>query len=382
MLVNPSFKYTQLLISFLLLNCFFCHSQENSDFIKIYLKDACEKKNITNAVVTLESYQKKPIAAQYDKKQKCYYFEDTPEGYNTIFVNHPDFEIDGFQKIDSFPRRINLLLNCKGNIIDSDIREEKKWIKDERGISHDTIKIDTLATGIVRVRDNYKVKISIKNSYKLSYNEVKRKIDSIVIPYGLEYIDDLVPNMLFVHINTFTFDKKIEQSFLSEELKKNEPLINLLLDPDYIFSRSYFDVVNQDPRLLSEFYYQLLYRKKDKSAFRGNYDLLLNEISEKNKNLQIGLMLYYKFRFDDDYPLKLNCKNLAKYDDRIMNYQFFSKYGNDPTHVLLMDKYFEYETTFLGKYELDMRIDGEVKYSPPPSDKKSNFRYVLELSKQ
>lgn len=357
------------------------YAQENSNFIRIYLKDACEKKNVTNAAVTLESYQKKQIVAEYNKKLKCYYFENAPEGYNTIFVNHPDFEIDGFQKTDSFPNRINLLLNCKGNIIDRDIREEKKWIKNERGISHDTIIIDTLTTGVVKVRDNYKVKISIKNSYKLSYNEVKRKIDSIVAPYGLEYINDLVPNMFFVHINTFTFDRKTEQSFLSEELKKNDPLINLLLDPDYLFSKSYFDVVNQDPRLLGEFYYQLFYRKKDKTAFRGDYDLLLNEIAEKNKKLQLNLMHYYKFRFDDDYPRKINCKNLAKYDDRIMNYQFFSKYGNDPTRVLLMDKYFEYETTYLGKFELDMRIDGEVRYTPPPSDKKSNFRYTPELSK-
>ncbi|RZJ52298.1 MAG: hypothetical protein EOO44_12255 [Flavobacterium sp.] len=379
MMINLKLKFRQLLISLLLLNCFYSTAQ--NALTRIYLKDACQQKKITNAVVSLEAYQKDPIIAKFDKKHKYYYFKNIPDDYNTIFVNHKDFEVEGYPKIDSFPQRIDLMLHCKGNIREIDIRE-KTYRINENGISSDTVKIDTSFTGVIKVRDNYKVRISLKNSYKLSYNEVKRKIDSIVAPYGLEYIDDLVPNLLFVHVDTQLFDIKENQSYRPDELDKNQPMIALLEDPQSIFSDSFMTIASGDPRVLESFYYQLLYRKKDKSAFQSDYDLLLQNISEKNKNLKIDLMSYYKFLIDEKYPLKINCKNLSKYDNQIMNYQFFSKYGNDPTRVLLMDPYFMYEDTFLGKYELDMRINGEVRYTPPVSDKKSNFRYKLELLKQ
>ncbi len=64
-----------------------------------------------------------------------------------------------------------------------------------------------------------------------------------------------------------------------------------------------------------------------------------------------------------------------------MNYQFFEEYDNDPTRVLFMDAYFENGETYLGKYELDRTIDGDVIYRPEPFQDRSNFNYVLELSK-
>lgn len=65
-----------------------------------------------------------------------------------------------------------------------------------------------------------------------------------------------------------------------------------------------------------------------------------------------------------------------------MNYQFLKDYDNDPTRVLFMDEYFAHRPIFLGKYELDKIIDGEIVYYPAPYQNMSNFNYKLELSKK
>jgi hypothetical protein len=359
-----------------------CFSQE-SDSIAIYLKDACEQKNVNNAKVTLEGYKKKPIIAKYNSTKKYYYFDNIPIEYNTIFVTHSDFETEGIQKNDGFPERINLQLNCKGNIRET--RTEELVSSEIRsGVNYAVYKTDTIFTGDVVVRDNYKVKISIKKSSNLSYKEVKRKIDSIVKPYGLEYIDNLVPEMFFTHFNGLMLNSNSEQSFSAQLLDKTKSMSDLLLDQESIlgsFNRN-GDFVKDSPySYWDDCYFQLLYRKKDKTAFRGDSDLLINEIEVKNKELILNLLYYDKFLIDENYPLTISCKNLSKYDDKIMNYQFFKDYGNDPTRVLLMDKYFEDRPIFLGKYELDKIIDGEIVYVPAPYRDRSNFNYKLELSK-
>ncbi|MFB9080768.1 hypothetical protein ACFFLS_21735 [Flavobacterium procerum] len=355
---------------------------QQSDLVRVYLKDACDELNVPDALVTLESYKKKPIIAKYNKKKQYYYFKEVPEDYNTIFASHKNFEIEGFKRIDSFPQRINLMLNCKGNIRLQTERQQKSWVNDGP-YSKEIVKTDTIFSGIVVVHDNYKVKISVKNSYDLSFNEVKKKIDSLVAPYGLEYIDDLFPNLFYTHFPSMG-NKYPERSYLIDDLDRNRPLSDLLMTENSIYwniSRSAYLQKGDPFSFWESYYYEILYRKKDKTPFDGDCDLLLNEISEHNTNLDLQLVTHYKFRIEENYPLKINCKNLAKYDKQLMNYQFLDKFGNDPTRLMFMDRYFDFEDTFLGKYELDMIIDGEVQYTPPPSETKSNFRYKLELAK-
>lgn len=359
-----------------------CLPQE-SNSIAIYLKDVCQQKNVRHAKVTLEGYRKQAIFAKYNRTKKYYYFESIPKEYNTIFVTHNNFETEGFKMNDGFPKKINLQLNCKGNIRKTTTKE---LVSSEMrsGVSYAVYKTDTIFTRDVVVRDNYKVKISIKKSYNLSYNEVKRKIDSIVVPYGLEYIDNLVPDVFFFHFNGLMINKNSEQSFTAKTLDKTKSISDLLLDEESIlgsFNR-YDDFVKDSPySFWDDCYFQLLYRKKNKTAFKGEFDLLLNEIAKKNNSLNLDLLFYDKFFIDEDYPLKISCKNLSKYDNKIMNYQFFKDYGNDPTRVLLMDEYFTHRPIFLGKYELDKIIDGEIVYYPAPYQNRSNFNYKLELSK-
>ncbi|TDE42812.1 hypothetical protein E0I26_13180 [Flavobacterium rhamnosiphilum] len=359
-----------------------CFSQE-SDSIAIYLKDACQQKNVNNAKVTLEGYKKKPIIAKYNSTKKYYYFENIPIEYNTIFVTHSDFETEGIQENNGFPKRINLQLNCKGNIRET---RTKELVSSElrSGVSYAVYKTDTIFTGSVVVRDNYKVKISIKKSYNLSFNEVKRKIDSIVMPYGLEYIDNLVPDMFFAHFNGLMINSNSEKSFSTQSLDKTKSMSDLLLDQESILGsfNKYGDFVKDSPYSFWDYYYfQLLYRKKDKTAFRGDSDLLINEIEVNNKELILNLLYYDKFFIGGDYPLNISCKNLSKYDNQIMNYQFLKDYDNDSTRVLFMDEYFEHRPIFLAKHELDKIIDGEVVYVPAPHRDRSNFNYKLELSK-
>ena len=367
---------------FLFFYSMLCFSQEPNS-IAIYLKDVCQQKNVNDAKVTLEGYKKKTIIAKYNRTKKYYYFENIPIEYNTIFITHNDFETEGFKMNDGFPKKINIQLNCKGNIRKT--RTEELVSSEMRsGVNYAVYKTDTIFTGDVVVRDNYKVKISIKKSYNLSYNEVKRKIDSIVIPYGLESIDNLVPDMFFVHFNGLIINKNSEQSFTAKTLDKTKSISDLLLDEESIlgsFNR-YGDFVKDSPySFWDDCYFQLLYRKKNKTAFRGDYDLLINEIELKNKDLILNLLYYDKFHINEDYPLKISCKNLSKYDNQIMNYQFLKDYDNDPTRVLFMDEYFAHRPIFLGKYELDKIIDGEIVYYPAPYQNRSNFNYKLELSK-
>lgn len=203
---------------------------------------------------------------------------------------------------DGFPKKINIQLNCKGNIRKT--RTEELVSSEMRsGVNYAVYKTDKIFTGDVVVRDNYKVKISIKKSYNLSYNEVKRKIDSIVIPYGLESIDNLVPDMFFVHFNGLIINKNSEQSFTAKTLDKTKSISDLLLDEESIlgsFNR-YGDFVKDSPySFWDDCYFQLLYRKKNKTAFRGDYDLLINEIELKNKDLILNLLYYDKFHINED----------------------------------------------------------------------------------
>lgn len=357
--------------------------QAQTNSIRIHLKDACQEKNVNNAVVTLEAYKKKPIIAKYNKAKKYYYFEYAPEEYTTIFVAHNNFETEGLKKNDDFPETINFILNCNGNIRETSTKE-RVYSEMISGISYARYKTDTIFDRRISVRDNYKVKISVKKSYNLSYKEVKRKIDSIVAPYGLEYIDNLVPDMFFAHFNGLMLNSNSEKSFHAQSLDKNKSMSDLLLDSESILGsyNRYGDFVKDSPySFWDDYYYQLLYRKKNKTAFRGDFDLLINEIAEKNKSLNVDLLYYTKFFIDDNYPLKISCNNLSKYDNKIMNYQFLKDYDNDSTRVLFMDNYFEFGETFLGKYELDRIIDGEITYVPAPNRNRSNFNYKLELSK-
>ena len=78
--------------------------------IKIQLEDAETGKNIDDAKVTLEGFEIPALTAKYDKQEKVYYFDEIPNGYNTIMAYHKKYNEKGFQNIQGLPKELKLSL--------------------------------------------------------------------------------------------------------------------------------------------------------------------------------------------------------------------------------------------------------------------------------
>jgi hypothetical protein len=84
--------------------------QKNNHKIKIFLEDAETGKNIDDAKVTLEGFEIPPIIGLYDKKGKFYYFDEIPNGYNTIMAYHKKYNEKGYQNLKRLPGELKLRL--------------------------------------------------------------------------------------------------------------------------------------------------------------------------------------------------------------------------------------------------------------------------------
>ena len=87
-----------------------CLEAQNSA-IKIYVADAETGKNISNAKVCLEGFEIPAIKAQYNKKEKYYYFTEIPKNYNTVMVYHKKYNEKGFQDINGLPKELKFKLH-------------------------------------------------------------------------------------------------------------------------------------------------------------------------------------------------------------------------------------------------------------------------------
>ncbi|MCV9928125.1 hypothetical protein OIU83_10700 [Flavobacterium sp. LS1R49] len=91
----------------------FCISaqEKTTHAIKIYVEDAETGKNIDDAKVTLEGFEIPAITAKYDTKNRYYYFNEIPSGYNTVMSYHKKYNEKGFQNVAGLPEELKLQLH-------------------------------------------------------------------------------------------------------------------------------------------------------------------------------------------------------------------------------------------------------------------------------
>ncbi|HLN96346.1 MAG TPA: hypothetical protein VK183_12000 [Flavobacterium sp.] len=107
-------------LSFLLLS-FYALSFAQSHVLVVYLNDAVSQQPVEGARVTLEGRGVKPLTAQYDPKQKAYFFFNKPANYTTVMVRHPHYNEKGFQQLQEFPKTLHFRLHTPYRVTSPDI---------------------------------------------------------------------------------------------------------------------------------------------------------------------------------------------------------------------------------------------------------------------
>ena len=344
----------------------FCLSAQYKEAheIKIYLEDAETGKNIADAKVTLEGFEVPAIPGEYDREGKYYYFKNVDYSkYALIYLEHKNKEPQVFNKKKIFPNKLYFELLEKRTTIETNI-DYNEDINIPKG---DTI-INSIHRDVSTV-DHYKTLLLLKNSSDLTFFEIKTKIDSLVEPYGLEYIDDLVPKMYFIRFygsqfhGVFAGENSIicninENKSLKGFFKENPDRINFIKthplgEDEYTIT----DFFSENEEFYNNVYdwkkncYVLPYRKKNKAPFRLENDPLIYEIKRHSSQLEFGKIRYDKFEINEHVPTnegklsneitdftgKMSANMMKQLDAKIMNYKFLKKYNNDSTRVLFMD---------------------------------------------
>ncbi|MBN8641271.1 MAG: hypothetical protein J0L86_05595 [Flavobacteriales bacterium] len=91
----------------------FINGQNSGTAIRIFVEDAVDGKVIKDAKVTLEGFDIPEIVGKYDKKGKFYFFNDIPNGYNTVMVYHKKYNEKGFQDVGGLTKSITIKLEDK-----------------------------------------------------------------------------------------------------------------------------------------------------------------------------------------------------------------------------------------------------------------------------
>lgn len=373
-------KHLSILCFALLSFC--CSAQEKTTHaIKIYVEDAETGKNIDDAKVTLEGFEIPAIVAKYDTKNRYYYFKNNDRNnYTIIYVDHKNKEPQVI-KIKKNPAQINLKLFRKGTTVETETEYIKIWKKDsiDNRQREDSV-INTIHKRVSTL-DHHKILILLKNSSNLSYSEIRAQIDSLVMPYGLEYVDDLVPKMYFIkfygleHCSSPVGENSIicnidKNKSLKQFFKENTTRISFLGTTICGSEDTITDFFSENDQPYNNQYdwkkncYILPYRKKSKKVFRIENDPVLNKIIRNTTYLEFGKLKYNEFEIyernltsnnqlpeqikDFDKKLSLEIKEL---DSKIMNYKFLSKYDNDYSRVLLMD--YNIKNLYLDNYNLN-----------------------------
>ncbi|WP_291131736.1 hypothetical protein [Flavobacterium sp. UBA7682] len=89
---------------------FSAFSQKDVHALTVYLSDAETGKNVKGAKVTLEGFEIPAIEGKYDKKNKSYYFDNIPNGYNTVMTYHEKYNEKGFQNTAGLPKELKIKL--------------------------------------------------------------------------------------------------------------------------------------------------------------------------------------------------------------------------------------------------------------------------------
>jgi hypothetical protein len=409
-------KHLSILYFTLLSLCVFAQKKE-ACAIKIYLEDAETGKNIDDAKVTLEGFEIPAINAKYDKKERVYYLKNKDYSkYRLIYIDHKNKEPQVFKKVKLFPAELTFKLFEKRTIIDTWTNYRKIWVNDTIHKEGNYVKEDSIIDVIYKTSwtlDHHKTLILLKNSSNLTYSEIKAKIDSLVEPYGLEYIDDLVPKMYFMKFFSLPCCSRPvgessiicsvdENKSLKTFFKENPDRINFIKDNAFRDEYSTTDFFSENVEPYNNVYdwekncYVLPYRKKSKAPFRIENDPVINRINKNTTQLEFGKIRYNKFSFNEHYsrnkdePIdeitdfikKLTPEIVKQLDAKIMNYRFLRKYKNDYTRVLLMDYYINTPV-----FPLRLEKDGlyvPIDFSVPGhfSDKKYEWKHSFILDEE
>lgn len=362
--------------------------------IQIQLEDAETGKNIDDAKVTLEGFEIPALTAKYDKTGKVYYFENADYSqYKLIYIDHKNKEPQVFKKAKDFPSQLNFKLYKKGTIVNVDTyynkspvmdnTREGNFVKEDSTIAYTNKEVSTL--------DHHKILIKLENSSTLTYSEIKVKIDSLVVPYGLEYIDDLIPKMYFIRFYGSQFHGVFAgESSIICSIDENKSLKGFFKEnPDRIdFIKTH--PLGEDEYTITDFFsenkehynnvydwskncYVLPYRKKNKTSFRLENDSVINRIKKQTNQLEFGKIIYDKYEItihpsnnnydqNKDFTQGLNSKIIDELDSKIMNYRFLKEYNNDYTRLMLMDYYIR--DLYLTKDGLRIPKDQELIIHP------------------
>ncbi|GGA82652.1 hypothetical protein GCM10008015_24240 [Flavobacterium palustre] len=376
---------------FVFLSLFIYAQKEVTPAIKIYLEDAETGKNISDAKVTLEGYEIPAITGKYDKKNRCFYFSNINYSqYDLIYIDSKKKEPQVFKKAKYFPSELNFKLYKKGTIVKIDTYYNKSPVMNSTR-EGDFVKEDSTTSYInkeISTLDHHKVLIKLENSSSLTYLEIKAKIDSLVEPYGLEYIDDLVPEIYFIQFyglefhGTFAGENSIicsidEKKSVKDFFKENPDRINFIenhpMGEDEYTATDFF---SENKEFYNNVYdwkkncYVLPYRKKNKTSFRLENDQIINRIKKHTNQLEFGKIIYDKFQIttypsqdnyeeNKDITQQLDSKILDELDSQIMNYRFLKEYDNDFTRLMLMD--FDIRDLYLNKDGLNAPRDFDIQ---------------------
>ena len=322
--------------SFLLLFLFLLGFGQNPA-IKIYVADAENSKNISNAKVCLEGFEIPAIKAQYNKKEKYYYFTEIPKNYNTVMVYHKKYNEKGFQDMNGLPKELKFKLHEPlQNYYDFDYETSNEQ-PNKKFYNY-------------YVEDPFKIVIRPKK--EMSYNDFRNYIYS--------YINE--NNIEIEPVNPVWERYKLENN-IKENLEPY-PLYNNLYLPNEDFYkneftifpiayyRSYIGHADVKPVSNDSKFITLFFRKKNKEKFKRFNDEIINQLS-KNPDINIlsviiplgnylenGITFYYNTKRDQEI-------NYIKKQNKIFN----KKYKPDFTKILPIDIFVVEELRHIARME-------------------------------
>jgi len=296
--------------SFLLLFLFLLGFGQNPA-IKIYVADAENSKNISNAKVCLEGFEIPAIKAQYKKKEKYYYFTEIPKNYNTVMVYHKKYNEKGFQDMNGLPKELKFKLHEPlQNYYDfdyetSDEQPNKKFYN-------------------YYVEDPYK--IVLRPKVKMNYNDFRNYIYQFIQDNNIEIepinpflkeknTEDLEPYPILYSpcINKYNDDCVESYDKRDDGKAKVFPLIDNSSNDQLGACR---DEYKLSPNGIAFFF-----RKKDGKKFKRYNDQIIAKL-EKDINLNVLLVVYSRGVYDEQS--KIRQKKYFKYKDK-QNKLLYSK---------------------------------------------------------
>lgn len=338
----------------------FSLSAQNKDIpiIKIYLEDAETAKNIEGAKVTLEGYEIPAITGKYNKKDRYYYFDEIPVGYNTVMAYHNKYNEKGFQNLEGLPKELKLRLYDPLNVsydFESYIRINKY------------------------VEDPYKISISTTDF--LEYNNSKDFIN--------QTIKDL--QLLIELVNPYWEMNKIENNLYGTSQKEGYPILNLK-ENQRIKEGYLFPLVGGVSSVFPDRTYSntsrdicFILRKTDGSKFKRFNDPIIKKLKQQkfkvcsivlNKKNGRDLTITSNFKIRDEQNKNFNQKNKI-----------------DSTKVFFYDNGFRNERKPLGvfnflKKDHYLQFDEPNRYIQLPSfilisnERNENYNLFSEIGKE